>query len=128
MKIADVIGHSESDKMKKFKGSIKGKSKAEIRQMEMEFFQAQPIKKFLGARAGKGEIVRRTMKIVFRNESEITEVMSKIMTVNTYLGYNSYDVDRLLKLIKFSNRKLKYNEEKKDFEIKKKRKLRKRNS
>lgn len=101
MTISDELGlgDRETSAVKRFHEQTKGKSRAETRYLEQQLLKAQPIKKYLGRKAKKSDLDRRTLKVVFATEEDINRLgESGLMKINYYLGYNSYDVDLLLSI------------------------------
>lgn len=105
----------ENEVVKKFREKSKGLPKEKVREMEKSLLKAEKIKTYLGSKAKTDELSRKTLSIYFPDESNIS-VVSSIMSINTYLGYNSYDVERLISFAnQVKNGEIKYDDKAKKF-------------
>lgn len=98
--ITKLIGnksHTEN-KRAKFEKLIEGKSKVEIRDIEMALLKPEPIKKYTGQLSGPSPYKQRTLVITFPNKEWI-ERLGKFIKINLYQENNTYDIAFLLELI-----------------------------
>jgi len=115
--ITKFIGKKTHTEKKRFKFEklIKGKTKIEIRDIEMALLKPEPIKKYAGKKTGPTAYKKRTLIITFPNKEWIAR-LGEFIKINTYLENNTYDIDFLLQLIKLMEKeRVIFNKDKKQF-------------
>ncbi len=125
----------EGFRIKRFDELIVGKSKTEIREIEMKLLVPRPIPKYTGPAPRDVDFKLRAIKFVFRNRDEV-ELIKRHVKVSHYVENNSQDVAVIVAIfkaidegrIKFDGKDFSFvliGEEKKERVIKRRKKKRK---
>lgn len=76
--------NARRDRVAKFEELSKGKSKEEVREMEMSLLKPDAIPDYVGEARKYIPNSETTVKLVFRNEAEM-ELVGKHLSINTYI-------------------------------------------
>lgn len=103
----------EMSLMKKFNGLIKKeKDKRKIRELELRLLRPKPIQKYHGPTSGRKDFVKRSIRLTFHKHEWILRWM-KLFRVNSYVEYNTWDIDFIMELIvKLETGRLEWNAKK----------------
>lgn len=88
----------EDNVMGKFHKLIKGKSDAEVREIEMRLLKPMPIPAYKGPKPVRANFKRRTLRLAFQKKS-IVDRYEAFIKVNKYVENNTHDVDLFIVLL-----------------------------
>lgn len=114
-KITEFIGGGkktlEGDIVNRFTKLIEGKSKEEVREIELSLLKPKPIAHYKGKRPSKlTDLNRRRVTIYFQNEKVLMR-FSRFLKVQTYIENNIHEVGLLLEMLRLlESETLRWNE------------------
>ena len=89
----------EMSLMKKFYSvAAKTKSKEELRELELQLLRPKPIQKYTGPTVGRKDFAKRCIRLTFPKKEWIRRWM-KMFRVNSYVEYNTWDIDFIMELL-----------------------------
>lgn len=106
----------ETSLMKKFESlssKLPIKDKQALRSLELQMLRPTPIKRYRGPTTGRQEFAKRCIRLTFPDKDWIMRWM-KLFRVNSYLEYNSWDINFLMEILsKLESGRLVWNKKKK---------------